>query len=410
MTSKKKESLGIQRVASVHVFVRDLDRVRDWYIKCLDFAEIAISTPAFENEQRARASVIEAGGARFVFMEPLGSAGESFHWLRKHPDGISRIVFDVADAKRAFALLNDRGATPMTEIERRIVEGGKVMWFDIATPLGDTIFRFVQHAGATPIMPDLVRHDRPRGGFNRFGIGSVDHITSNFLTLKPAIMWMEQVIGLERYWGIEFHTQDVKKGASGGSGLKSIVMWDPESGVKFANNEPAAPSYKSSQIYKFCEEHHGPGIQHIALTVSDLIGAVQGMRDLGVPFMPTPDAYYDLLPQRLASQRIHNFTEDIKALRRLQILVDGTSSTHYLLQIFMREAAAIFKDPQAGPFFLELIQRKGDKGFGAGNFRALFESIESQQHSADVDRPIPASSTAGARKPRKAEMEPTGHR
>ncbi len=377
--SSPKDSLGIQRIASVHVFVRDLQRIRDWYVKHLDFAEIAVSTPDFEMEHRARASVVEAGGARLVFMEPLGSKGESFRWLQKHPEGVGRLVFYVTDAERAFTRLNDRGATPMTGLERRNVEGGKVVWFDIATPFGDTLFRFVQHDGPTPVMPDLLRHEQPKGGANRFGIQSIDHITSNFLTLKPVVMWLEHVMGLDRYWGIEFHTQDVKKGNFEGSGLKSVVMWDPESGVKFANNEPAAPSYKASQIYQFCEEHRGPGIQHLALTVNDLIGAVQGMRDLGVTFMPTPRAYYELLPQRLTDLGINRIEEDIDVLRRLEILVDGNSPTHYLLQIFMREAAAIFKDPQAGPVFLELIQRKGDKGFGAGNFRALFESIEIQQ-------------------------------
>jgi 4-hydroxyphenylpyruvate dioxygenase len=379
--SIKKDSLGIQRVASVHMFVRDLERIRDWYVNCLDFAEIAVSTPDFEMEHRARASVVEAGGVRYIFMEPLGTKGESFCWLQKHPEGVGRIVFDVTDAEHAFALLRDRGATPITGLERRNVEGGKVVWFDIATAFGDTLFRFLQHTGRTPVMPDLVRHDQPKGGTNRFGIQVVDHITSNFLTLKPAVLWMEHVLGLERYWDVEFHTQDVKKGNFEGSGLKSVVMWDPESGVKFANNEPAAPSYKSSQIYLFCEDHRGPGVQHLALTVDDLIGAVQGMRELGVPFMPTPCTYYDLLPQRLIDLGIKQIEEETDVLRRLNILVDGDSPNHYLLQIFTREAATIFKDPQAGPLFLELIQRKGDKGFGAGNFRALFESIEMQQQS-----------------------------
>jgi 4-hydroxyphenylpyruvate dioxygenase len=377
--SNQKESLGIQRIASVHVFVRDLERIRDWYVKTLDFAEIAVSTQDFEMEHRARASVVEAGGARFVFMEPLGSKGESFRWLHKHPEGVGRIVFDVADAAHAFKVLSERGATPLTGLERRFVEGGNVVWFDITTAIGDTLFRFVEHTGATPIMPDLVRHEKPKGGANKFGIHSVDHITSNFLTLKPAIMWMEHVLGLERYWGIEFHTQDVKKGNFEGSGLKSIVMWDPESGVKFANNEPAAPAFKASQIFTFCEEHCGPGVQHLALTVGDLMGAVQGMRALGVPFMPTPGTYYDMLPQRLKDMGIGEIEEPIDILRKLEILVDGSEHAHYLLQIFMREMGTIFKDPQAGPLFLELIQRKGDKGFGAGNFRALFESIELQQ-------------------------------
>ena len=373
-----KESLGIQRVASLHVFVRDLERSRDYYVKNLDFAEIAISSSDFEMEQRARASVVEAGGARFVFMEPLGSRGESFRWLEKHPEGVGRIVFDVADAEKTFAILARRGATPLTGLERRNVEGGIVTWFDITTAFGDTLFRFVQHEGKTPIMPDLIRLAKPIGGVNCFGISDVDHITTNFLTLTPALMWMEQVMGLERYWEVQFHTQDVKKGNFGGSGLKSVVMWDSESGIKFANNEPAAPFFKSSQIFIFCEEHKGPGVQHVALAVQDLMFTVSTLRERGIQFMPTPNTYYDLLPERLVELGVNRIAEDVEALRKLQILVDGNGVDEYLLQIFMREASAQFKDPQAGPLFLELIQRKGDRGFGAGNFRALFESIERQ--------------------------------
>lgn len=376
-----KESIGIQRIASLHIFVRDLERSRDHYINHLDFAEVAVSGQEFELEHRARASVVEAGGARLVFMEPLGSKGESFRWLEKHPEGVGRLVFDVEDAERAFAILTARGATPLTGIERRNVDGGTVTWFDIATAIGDTLFRFVQHTGKTPIMPDLVRLSTPNGGTNRFNIGEVDHVTSNFLTLKPALMWMEQVMGWEPYWEVQFHTQDVKKGHFGGSGLKSIVMCDPHSGLKFANNEPAAPSYKSSQIYLFCEDHRGAGIQHVALAVKDIVHTVRGLRLLGMEFMPTPGTYYDLLPQRLVDLGIQGIDEDIEELRGLGILVDGNPPNNYLLQIFMKEAAGIFKDPQAGPLFLELIQRKGDRGFGQGNFRALFESIERQQET-----------------------------
>ena len=99
--------------------------------------------------------------------------------------------------------------------------------------------------------------------------------------------------------------------------------------------------------------------------------------------MPTPGAYYDLLPKRLVDLGVNQVEEDIDTLRRLQILVDGQTNCRYMLQIFMREAASLFKDPQAGPLFIELLQRKGDDGFGGGNFRALFESIERQQQAED---------------------------
>jgi 4-hydroxyphenylpyruvate dioxygenase len=375
------ESIGIQRVAALHIFVRDLERSRDFYTKMLDFAEIGVSGPDFEANYRARASVVEAGGARFVFMEPLGSRGESFRWLEKHPEGVGRIVFDVNNVEHAYRVITERGGTSTTGICHRIVEGGQVAWFDIATALGDTLFRFVEHTGKTPLMPDLKRLDTPRGGKNRFGITEVDHITSNFLTLKPALAWMEQVMGLERYWTVDFHTQDVSKGHFTGSGLKSVVMWSPESGLKFANNEPAAPNYEASQIFIFCQDHKGPGIQHIALQVGDLVSAVGEIRKNGAQFMATPPAYYDLLPTHLERIGVRRIEEEVSVLRELGILVDGSAEGKYMMQIFLNEAAAQFADRQAGPFFAELIQRKGDNGFGAGNFRALFESIERQQQA-----------------------------
>ncbi len=377
--SSQKETLGIQRIASIHLFVRDLERIRDHYTGALDFAEVAVSTPEFEAEHRARASVVEAGGVRFVFMEPLGSKGESFHWLERHPEGVGRVVFDVPDAERAFAILTSRGGTPVTAIERREVDGGLVTWFDLATALGDTLFRFVQHEGRTPILPDLVRLDPPRGGANRFGITHVDHITSNFLTMQPALAWMERVMGFERFWEINFHTHDVKKGQFGGSGLRSAVMRDPHSGLKFANNEPAHPFFKASQIYLFYVDHRGAGVQHVALAVKDLVATVRGLRARGVPFMPTPAAYYEMLPERLVELGVHGVEEELEQLRELEILVDGRAERKYMLQVFMKEAAALFNDRQAGPLFIELLQRKGDAGFGGGNFRALFESIERQQ-------------------------------
>ena len=115
--------------------------------------------------------------------------------------------------------------------------------------------------------------------------------------------------------------------------------------------------------------------------MSNILNLRLRLRKRGVAFMPTPGTYYDMLPQRLRDIGVGTIDEDLGVLRRLEILVDGSAAKQYLLQVFMREAAGLFKDPQAGPLFVELIQRKGDKGFGGGNFRALFESIERQQQA-----------------------------
>ena len=159
-------------------------------------------------------------------------------------------------------------------------------------------------------------------------------------------------------------------------------MRDERAGVKFANNEPWRPAFRSSQINLFVEDHRGDGIQHAALTVPDIQATVRGLRAHGVQFMATPGAYYDALPARIAASGIGRIEEPIDELRRLGILVDGAGEGRYMLQIFLRDSAGLYGEPEAGPFFFEIIQRKGDQGFGAGNFRALFESIEREQLGA----------------------------
>ena len=151
--------------------------------------------------------------------------------------------------------------------------------------------------------------------------------------------------------------------------------------MKFATNEPLRPFFRDSQIAKFVEENGGNGVQHIAFAVSNIITAVEELQRRGVEFLATPESYYRDLPERLAKLGITNVKEELAELERLQILLDGANDK-YMLQIFMREAAALYDESRAGPFFYEIIQRAGDPGFGYGNFRALFESIERHQSDA----------------------------
>src|SRR5262249_21146298 len=151
----------------------------------------------------------------------------------------------------------------------------------------------------------------------------------------PALLWMEHVLGFERFWTVQFHTSDVAREAHEGSGLKSVVMIDPHSPVKFANNEPFRPFFKDSQINIFGEDHRGDGVQHAALSVPDIITTVRGLRGKNVEFMPTPSAYYDMLPARLDRVGVGAIDEDIEILRQLEILVDGEARHKYLLQIFL---------------------------------------------------------------------------
>ncbi|MCO4772223.1 MAG: VOC family protein [Deltaproteobacteria bacterium] len=379
----KLETLGIKRLDSLHYYVHDIERVRSLFVDKMDFTEIGASGEAMNRRGKQRSVVFNAGEATFVFAEPMGVGGAAWRFLKKHPEGIGTLVFEVEDIHHAYKLLDERGATLMGEPES--FENLGTNWtFSITTPFGDTTFRFVQRENPDGGFPDYVPHDEPRGGTNKFGFHEVDHITSNFLTMKPALLWMQHVMGFEEYWEVAFHTDDInqKNRVKHGSGLKSVVMWDPNSGIKFANNEPAPPNFRASQIHLFAEDHRGAGIQHTALTVPDIIGTVRQLRDAGVAFMPTPDTYYDMLPARLKTIGVNEIEEDIEVLRELEILVDGGANLEYMLQIFLQEQATQFKAAEAGPFFIEVIQRKGDRGFGAGNFRALFESIERQQVAA----------------------------
>jgi 4-hydroxyphenylpyruvate dioxygenase len=377
--------LGIVRIEALHYYVHDLERSRRFYLDKLDFAEVAASGPELERDGRQRSAVFEAGAVRIVCSQPRGDGGRAWRYLRKHPDGVGAVVFEVEDAERCFRLLEERGGTPVTDVQEHRDGGGTLRTFNVTTPLGDTTFRFVERRGYAGTYPGMVARRAPRGGKNAFGFGFIDHLTSNFQTMKPALLWMEHVLGFEEFWEVEFHTKDAAEArraaieAQRGSGLRSVVMKDPRSGVKFANNEPWRPAFKSSQINVFNEDHRGDGIQHAALAVKDILSAVTGLRARGVAFMPTPGAYYDALPERIRATGIGKIDEELAALRDLGILVDGAGPGSYLLQIFLKDSAGLYHEPEAGPFFFEIIQRKGDQGFGAGNFRALFESIEREQ-------------------------------
>ncbi|OFX25940.1 MAG: 4-hydroxyphenylpyruvate dioxygenase [Anaeromyxobacter sp. RBG_16_69_14] len=379
------ESLGIVRLEALHYYVHDLERSRRFYTEKVDFAEAAVSTSDLDHAGRQRSTLFEAGGVRVLCSEPVGEGGRAWRWLRKHPDGVGTLIFEVEDIRKAFRLLEERGGTPITDVERFTDEGGALQTFSITTPFGDTTFRFLQRDGFRSVYPGMRLHPQPKGGKNAFRFGVIDHVTSNFETMKPALLWMEHVLGFEEFWEVQFHTADAaseqrrKAMQARGSGLRSVVMRDPKSGVKFANNEPWRPAFKSSQINVFHEEQRGDGVQHAALTVEDILSAVRDMRARSVEFMPTPGTYYDALPERLKAIGVGNIDEDVAKLRELEILVDGGAPGRYLLQIFLKDAAGLYHDREAGPFFYEIIQRKGDPGFGAGNFRALFESIEREQ-------------------------------
>jgi 4-hydroxyphenylpyruvate dioxygenase len=203
-------------------------------------------------------------------------------------------------------------------------------------------------------------------------------------TMKPFVDWLKTVMGWEQFWQIEFHTAQLEAGKTkeSGSGLKSIVMWDPKSQVKIASNEPLRPFFRASQIERFVEDNRGPGVQHIALDVPSAIDAVQELKKVGLKFLDAPATYYERLPARFKEVGfdIARVKEPLKEIQANNLLVDG-SKDGYMLQIFTDELRVVSGNSGGAPAFYEVIQRAGDRGFGYGNFRALFEAIEALQTS-----------------------------
>ncbi|HEY8078183.1 MAG TPA: VOC family protein [Labilithrix sp.] len=371
------EHIGIVGYDSFHFVVENLERSRKFYTERFDFKEVARAGDELVERSGQQSVVFGAGDVRVCVSTPLRQQAKAARYLKRHPSGVMSLAFRVKNLDETIEFLDKRGGTFLADPLVDEDGGGKYRSVEIATPLGDVAFRFIERTSYARFAPGFVdvgagNASQPK---NAFGIRTMDHVTSNGLTMQPIIAWYRDVLGMVPFWDISFHTQDVAKERVSGSGLRSIVMWDPVSHVKFATNEPLRPHFRESQIAKFCDDNGGPGVQHVAFAVDDILWSVEELRRRQVEFMDTPKAYYLALPERLANLGITNVKEEIAELERLQVLVDGAQGK-YMLQIFLREAAAQHDDVRAGPFFYEIIQRCGDEGFGYGNFRALFESIE----------------------------------
>lgn len=376
--SASAEHIGITGYDSYHFVVENLERSRKFYLERFDFKEVARAGDALVERGGQQSSVFGAGDVRVCVSTPLRQPSKAARYLTRHPAGVMSLSFRVENLDHTIAYLEKRGGTFLAEpVEDTDESGGKYRSVEIATPLGDVAFRFVERNNYKRFAPGFVDVGAGHASnpTNMYGIRNIDHVTSNGLTMQPIVAWYRDVLGMVPFWDISFHTEDVKKQQTSGSGLRSIVMWDPKSGVKFATNEPLRPHFRDSQIAKFVDDNQGPGVQHVAMAVDNIVWSIEELKRRGVEFMETPKAYYLALPDRLAQLGITNVAEELAELERLQILVDG-SHDKYMLQIFLREASTMYDEVRAGPFFYEIIQRCGDEGFGYGNFRALFESIE----------------------------------
>ncbi len=374
------EHLGILGYDSFHFVVENLERSRQFYTEKFDFKEVARAGDELAARSGQQSVVFGAGDVRVCVSTPLTQASKAARYLQRHPSGVMSLSFTVKSLDETIAFLEQRGGTFLADPYEDKDGKGSYRSVEIATPLGDVAFRFVERKDYTRFAPGFIDSGVGNAGApkNMYGIKRIDHVTANGLTMQPIVAWYRDVLGFEPFWDISFHTKDVTTKApqaKAGSGLRSIVMHDPVSHVKFATNEPLRPNFRASQITKFVDDNGAAGVQHVAMAVDNIVWSIEELKRRGVEFMDTPKAYYQALPERLANLGITNVKEEIAELERLQILVDGAEDK-YMLQIFLREAKALHDDMRAGPFFYEVIQRCGDEGFGYGNFRALFESIE----------------------------------
>ncbi len=383
------EELGINGVHSFHYFVNDDERARGFYQDRLGWRPSFRTSKPVAERTGQRSTVYTAGDIRVAVStyDPnhTGSMPRAKRWLRRHPEGIGSISFAVEDLDRTWNFLANREATPIHAIEEvRVGHGtqaGRFRHFSITTALGDVSFRFLQIDDWQGFAPGFDAVAADPNAASPVAFSHVDHVTCNAQTMAGFKLWLEHVMGMEQCWDIEFHTEDIKAGNEAGTGLRSVVMWDPRSQLKFPINEPLQPFFKEGQINKFIEDNHGAGIQHVALVVDDIMEAVAILKKRGVGFLHTPSNYYDSAPGRLSDSgvEVSRIAHSMTDLKSLGILIDGSPMDNYLVQIFLKDAMTVHEEAAAGPFFYELIQRCGDQGFGGGNFRALFEAIEREQ-------------------------------
>jgi 4-hydroxyphenylpyruvate dioxygenase len=357
------DPLDLQGIDYVEFYVANARQAAHFYRTTLGLRPVGYA--GLETGSRDRASyVLARRNVRFVLTAPLRP--DPTHpiaaHVARHGDGVKEIALRVADAAAAYAEALRRGGRGVQEPTVLEDQYGRVVKASIAT-YGDTLHSFIQRDGYEGVfMPGYTPiADAPPT--LETGIAAIDHIVGNVELgkMNEWVAYYRDVLGFGQL--IHFDDQDI---STEYSALMSKVMQNGTGKIKFPINEPAEGRRKS-QIEEYLEYYGGPGVQHIALATGDIMASVDALRSAGIPFLRVPDAYYEELPQRVGS-----IAEDVKALAERGILVDRDEEG-YLLQIFSQPL-------QDRPtLFLEIIQRKGSRGFGKGNFKALFEAIEREQ-------------------------------
>jgi len=288
----------------------------------------------------------------------------------KHGDGVRDVAFAVEDCKAIFERAIKGGAKVVYEPTELKDENGVVLVASVCT-YGETTHTFVERTNYKGLFLPGYRPHHLKESFNSkcepVKFEKVDHIVGNQPDneMEPAVKWYENCLDFHRFWSVDDKTLHTEF-----SSLRSIVVTDYDENIKMPINEPANGKRKS-QIQEYVDYYHDAGVQHIALKTDDVIGTVENMKDRGVEFLNIPDTYYDILRKKLPDMNF-KVSEDIDRIQKNKILIDYDDKG-YLLQIFTKPVE------DRPTLFFEVIQRKNHEGFGVGNFKSLFMSIEEEQ-------------------------------
>jgi 4-hydroxyphenylpyruvate dioxygenase len=343
----------------IELWVGNATQAAHYFTSAYGFREEAAA--GLETGSRDRASrVLRHGDVRFVLTAPLTGASPVATHVAAHGDGVHSLALAVPDARAAYRTAVERGARGVEEPYQLEDEHGSVWLASIAT-YGETVHTFVERGAYTGAF--LPGYARVEGGGDLGLFTEFDHAVGNVELgrMNEWVSFYERVLGFTEM--LHFTDEEI---STEYSALMSKVVSDGEGRIKFPINEPAEGRRKS-QVDEYLEFYGGPGVQHIALQTRNIVAAVTALRERGVRFLATPTTYYDDV-----AERVGEIDADYDDLNRLGILVDRDDEG-YLLQIFTKPIG------DRPTVFFELIERHGSRGFGAGNFKALFQALEREQ-------------------------------
>ncbi len=357
-----QDFLPLKGTDFVEFYVGNAKQSAYYYQAAFGYELVAYAGP--ETGLRDRASyVLQQGKIRLVLTTSLLPDSEISEHVRQHGDGVKVMALWVDDARQSWEETTKRGARSAFEPYTIEDEHGSVTLAGIYT-YGESIHTFVERTNYTgPFMPGFVAKSSTVPQSAPVGLLHVDHCVGNvgWGEMNQWVKFYEDVMGFKLL--LTFDDEDI---STEYSALMSKVVSNGNGYVKFPINEPAEGK-KKSQIEEYLDYYHSPGVQHIAIATNDIRTTVTELRRRGVEFLSVPGAYYDDLLERIGA-----IDEDLESLKALNLLVDRDEEG-YLLQIFTKPVE------DRPTVFYEIIQRKGAKSFGKGNFKALFESIEREQ-------------------------------